>query len=757
MKPQKIAITAAVLVLLAASASLALLSFSGRMLASSYGIAGPSMSLPFDIANYSKNRRAKGFGILAAILSIGVPVLLFGGVGVAILWPKKRELHGSARFASTADLRKAGLLVPDQPDDQYPSLIVGKAGKQFLLFRGQQFMFLAAPTRSGKGVGIVIPNLLHYRDSVVVLDIKGENYDITAGFRAACGQEIYRFSPDDEEFQTDCWNPMAYVRDDPLYRISDLMGITNILYPPADDVWNSTAENIFLGIALYIMDTAKERENFNIATIKKYLVTLPFLKDEETFMKYADSRKDYEPLSPECIQYLRGYAQSVEKMRTSIDISFNKPLGIFSDPITARATHKNTFDLRDVRKRRMSVYVSIKPKSIDKFGQLLNLFFQQLLNLNMEKTPEEDPALQYQCLLLLDEFPAMGRIGIIEKASAYMAGYNMRLLLVFQSKAQVEDRKLYDKTGAQTMLTNMALQVCYAPRDDQDAKDYSEMIGYMTEKSSSKSRQLSGKGGRSESTSDQRRAVLLPQEVKEIGTDKEIVSLENMRPALADKIFWYKEPIFKGRANLPVPLPPDQREARNLIEPDTSELLQFDKAIHDQALGSGVSFEVGFSPQRNALEAVMSLIISTKKELFIAAYSFTSRPIALALGEAKDRGVDVRIVVDSEQNDDSQGGSYRAIDYLVSKNIPVVRCSNYAAMHHKFMVADGRHVQLGSFNYTTAANDRNAEAAIVLRNSPRLADVYRTEWLRLASEPKVSPDQIMAVDAGLAVLREMGI
>jgi type IV secretion system protein VirD4 len=755
MKKSKLLIAALVLIVLAFLSSLALLFVSGRVLQKYVG-GTASISLPFAFAKHGQTKKQKGAGGAALVVSIGFPVLVFGFLGWAVLMPKRRELHGSARFANEVELRKSGLLQADKPNDEYPSIVVGKYGKQFLLFRGQQFMFLAAPTRSGKGVGIVIPNLLHYRDSVVVLDLKGENFAKTAGFRAQCGQAVYKFAPDAEDFITDCWNPMAYVRDDPTFRVADLMGITNILYPPSDDVWNSTAESLFLGLALYILDTAKERENFNISTIKKYRVTLPFLADEQTFMQYVEERKPYEPLSDECIQHLRSYAKTSDKLRSSIAITFDKPLAVYADPITAQATRKNTFDMRDVRKRRMSLYVCINSKNIDKYGQLLNLFFQQLLTLNMDKMPQDDPEnLKYQCLLLLDEFPAMGRIAIIEKASAYIAGYNMRLLLVFQSKSQVKDRKLYDETGAQTMLTNMALQVCYAPRDDHDAKDYSEMIGYMTEKSMSKSRQVSGKGGRSESETPQRRAVLWPQEVKAIGTDKEIVSMENMPPALVDKIFWFNEPVFTRRANLPLPRIPDQSMAMNIIEPDISETLYFAGAIRDQMLDEGASFEVGFSPKRNALEVVMSIIMQAEKELLVAAYSFTSKPIALALGEAKDRGVDVRLVVDETQNEE-QGG-YRAVDFLTSKDIPVVRCSNYAAMHHKFMVADGQHVQLGSFNYTASANSRNAETAIVFRNAPTLAEVYRTEWQRLAHEPRVDTEKIMRVDSTLAVLREFGI
>lgn len=759
MSKKKIAIAILVLALLATASVFGMLFVTSHLLVKylSLGDVTPHLSLPFELAKFGA-KKEKGFGVLALVASIGLPVLLFGLVGFAALMPKKRELHGSARFANRQELVKGGLLQADKPDDKYPSIVVGKLEKDFLLFRGQQFMFLAAPTRSGKGVGIVIPNLLHYRDSVVVLDIKGENFEITSGFRAKCGQEVHKFAPDDENFLTACWNPLAYVRDDPRFRISDLMSITNILYPPSDDVWASTAESLFLGLALYIMDTAKEHANFNIATIKKMRVSLPFLKDEETFMAYVKEREPFEPLSEDCITHLRSFAQTSDKLRNSIGISFDQPLSIFADPITARATAKNTFDMRDVRKRRMSIYVVIKPANIDKFGKFLNLFFQQLLVLNMDKLPQDDPSLKYQCLLLLDEFPAMGRIAIIEKASAYMAGYNMRLLLIFQSKSQVKDRKLYDETGAQTMLTNMALQVVYAPRDDDDAKDYSEMIGYMTEKGLSKSRSYSAKGGgRSESTSDQRRAVMLPQEVKAIGMEREIISMENMLPALVDKIFWFKEPVFQGRANLPQPPVPSQAELLNTIErAPPSPVLHFAGAVDVQEMPPGATFEVGFSPKRNALEVVMSFILSAQSELLVAAYSFTSKEIAFALVEAKNRGVDVRVVVDHGQNNDEQGG-YKAVDYLSSQGIPVFRSENYAAMHHKFMVADGDSVQLGSFNYTASANSRNAETAVAFRKTPLLASVYRTEWLRLSTEPKASVETIMAVDRSLAVLKEFGI
>ncbi|MDG5824303.1 hypothetical protein MRX58_12285 (plasmid) [Xylella fastidiosa subsp. pauca] len=143
--------------------------------------------------------------------------------------------------------------------------------------------------------------------------------------------------------------------------------------------------------------------------------------------------------------------------------------------------------------------------------------------------------------------------------------------------------------------------------------------------------------------------------MKAIGQFKEIISMENMAPALVDKIFWYQEPIFQARANLPHPDVPDQSDLVNTIEPAPSPTLDFAGAIEEQALPTGATFEVGFSPKRNALEVVMSFVLGAKTELLVAAYSFTSKDIAFALTEAKARGIDVRVVVDHAQNTDDQG------------------------------------------------------------------------------------------------------
>lgn len=139
------------------------------------------------------------------------------------------------------------------------------------------------------------------------------------------------------------------------------------------------------------------------------------------------------------------------------------------------------------------------------------------------------------------------------------------------------------------------------------------------------------------------------------------------------------------------------------------------------------TFEVGFSPNRGALALVLSEINAAKRQVLVAAYTFSSKPVSAALLDAQKRGVKVFVVADTLQN----SKSYTAVKFLANHDLPVRMNGNYAAMHSKYMVIDGQTVQLGSFNYSAAANDKNAENALILRGVPALAQQYAADWQRL--------------------------
>jgi type IV secretion system protein VirD4 len=190
----------------------------------------------------------------------------------------------------------------------------------------------------------------------------------------------------------------------------------------------------------------------------------------------------------------------------------------------------------------------VPPSELDRLTPLLNLFFKQLINLNTQELPQKNPALKHQVLLLMDEFTALGKIPIFTKAIGFIAGYGLRCLPVIQSVAQLES--VYGREDSRTFITNHAVQIVYPPREQKDANEYSEMLGHFTEKVRSEGVSRSdGRPGRSrsESTSEQRRALMLPQELKEMPSDECIVFAENTKPILAKKIFYYNDQAFLKR------------------------------------------------------------------------------------------------------------------------------------------------------------------------------------------------------------------
>lgn len=240
-------------------------------------------------------------------------------------------------------------------------------------------------------------------------------------------------------------------------------------------------------------------------------------------------------LSRECKNNLLSYAGNTGATASGIVSSFLAPLSVFSDPIVAAVTSGDDFDLRQVRRQRMTIYVGILPNDISRFSRLINLFFSQLISENTDQLPSQNPALKHQCLLLLDEFAALGRVDIIESSVAYIAGYNLRLLAIFQNLAQLN--ALYGVDGARTLTTNFECQIIFTPRDNKDAQEYSEIIGYETFKSRSTSRSSGKSSSNSQSYSDQRRPVMLPQEVKTMPHEQCVINLSGMQTIYADKVF----------------------------------------------------------------------------------------------------------------------------------------------------------------------------------------------------------------------------
>lgn len=490
---------------------------------------------------------------LAGAVGFIVPLAAWIAILVPLLKTKARALHGDSRFARRSDLAKAGLL------KKSPSgIVVGKFGSQLVRLSGQQFVILAAPTRSGKGVGVVIPNLLEYQESMVVLDIKQENFDLTSGWRKSQGQEIYLFNPFAEDRRTHRWNPLSYVSPKPSFRISDIQSIAAMLYPDGDDAqkfWVSQARNAFTAFTLYLFENYDVEWRLNVARESLRFPTLGEVYrlssgDGRDLRAYLRGLSEKTFLSREAKRAFANLLSQAEETFASIMGTFKEPLNAWINPVLDAATSDNDFLLTDVRKKRMTVYIGIQPNKLAESRLIINLFFSQLINVNTRELPQNNPDLKHQCLLLMDEFTSIGKVEILASSVSYMAGYNIRLLPIIQSMAQLD--ATYGKDVSRTIITNHAMQIIYAPREQQDANDYSDMLGYTTvrKESVSKGRE------RSVSHSDERRALMLPQELKAMGTDKEVILFEGIpHPVKCDKIRYYEDRRFTSRLMPKVEVP----------------------------------------------------------------------------------------------------------------------------------------------------------------------------------------------------------
>ncbi|HHX2506733.1 TPA: type IV secretory system conjugative DNA transfer family protein [Neisseria subflava] len=539
----------------------------------------PSVSMLYHYWKYYDRLRpgAQTAFEVSVFIALLIPIVVAVIICAAMLMKPKRELHGSARFANRMEITKHGLLKKKFTGDEEPDLLIGKYGNDYLRWSGNEFLYLAARTRSGKGVGMVIPNCLHYRDSMVVFDPKLENFLITGGYRAAHGQEVFLFNPGgrmpehernpNAPLVSHRWNPCTYIRRNPAYTYKDVKNIASIMYPkPSKDNGSATffqesAQNLFAGLLLYMVETESERdlslpENkttlanlFRLTTPSDGRTLAEWIKDEMTLRE----QQPHTQLSQNCRSLLMGFANGNAKTGADILATLIAPLGIFIDPVVEAATSGDDFYLDEVRKKRMTVYIGVVPTETAVFSRLTNLFFSQLITVNVEQglPSNNSDVLKYQCCLLMDEFTALGVIPAIQHGVSYIAGYGLRLLLIIQTPSQVTD--LYGRDATRTFFTNFGCQIVYPPREQNDAEEYSKLIGYETYKAKSTSRSIGKGGSRSTSTSDQRRAVMNPDELKMMPKSDCIISLGNSRPIYAKKIVYYTDPVFAKRANWALP------------------------------------------------------------------------------------------------------------------------------------------------------------------------------------------------------------
>ena len=482
--------------------------------------------------------------------------------GVALFLSRPKHYYGDARWASKKEVRAAHLL------DQR-GVLLGRLGSEYLRNHAPGHVLVTAPTRAGKGVGVVVPNLLSWPDSVVVLDIKHENHQLTSGFRAKHGQDVFQWSPADDDGRSHAFNPLDTVRGDIRHRVSDIQRLGAILLPsPAhgdDSMWQDEARDLFLGVVLYVLDTPDVP-----STLGEVYRTLKTDSDLADVIEHIIANRGDE-LDPNAAMSLANFVHKSLKERSGVKSNLTAALNLWANPVIDAATASSDFSLSDLRRKRMSIYVGVSLNQLSFLSRLLNLFFQQTVDVLSRQAPDRDESVQV--MLLIDEFASLGRMDTVTKAMAFLAGFNVRMVNIVQGLGQVD--QLYGH-GRQDILQNSSLQLYFAANDETTANYVSKRLGTKTIRTHSRT-DPGGFGWASKSSSWAPRDLMLPEEVRQLKDSSEILFKESQRPVLAKKIRYYTDPVFKRRILPPAAVPLLKVEAiapRRFELPDDSADLE---------------------------------------------------------------------------------------------------------------------------------------------------------------------------------------
>lgn len=538
---------------------------------------------------YSSNPKIEAWlylSVLVALLALIAPVAPW-------LLPKKESLHGDAKWAKRPDVRKSGLL-------RGKGIVVGQWGGRLLTHGGTPMVsphvYLAAQTGSGKSEGVMIPNALTWPGSMVALDVKQQLFDRTAGFRARHGQKVFLLNFAPRDYRSDLYNPYEYVSRDPNFLVADVQRITNYLIQmgKGDDFWPLQARQLCIGLALYLFSIGE------VPTLPKVRALALVGADGTGLQKWcqtlASDPARLAQLHPEARMSLSSFAASAENTASGIAQTVTAGLTPFVNDLTAAVVSGNSFDLRKLRDEPMSIYVVVRTSDLEAVSPVLRLFFQQTLDLNTDIEFGKSPTHRCEVLLGMDEFVTIGRVPAIQKGAPFIRSYGFYLLAIFQSPAQLASE--YTSDGAKAFSDNFGCAIFYTPaaQDAATAEHLSKILGNKTMAVKSKSRRGSwgwDDKSRSETVSEQRRPLMLPQEVLRLPLNEAIIIVSGMPPIRAKKPFAARDRLFVERYAPPpsVPLVQMQAHAAPVPAPSMRPVMAADVAMLDSMDLSDVSLD----------------------------------------------------------------------------------------------------------------------------------------------------------------------
>ncbi|MEM8821360.1 MAG: conjugal transfer protein TraG [Pseudomonadota bacterium] len=474
-------------------------------------------------------------------------------VGVAIFLSvlRAREAsnvttYGSARWGTEKDMREAGLFADD-------GVVLGRYQSRYLRHDGPEHVLCFAPTRSGKGVGLVVPSLLTWPGSAIIHDIKGENWQLTASYRSRFSR-VLLLDPTDPT--SAAYNPLLEVRRGDS-EVRDVQNVADILVDPKGllerrNHWEKTSHSLLVGAILHVLYAEADKTLAGVAAF----LSDPKRPIETTLAAMMRTPHLGDHPHPVVAQAARELLNKSENERSGVLSTAMSFLGLYRDPVVAKVTRGCDWRIDDLvtGDKPVTLYLVVPPSDISRTKPLIRLVLNQI---GRRLTEDLHAERNHRMLLMLDEFPALGRLDFFESQLAFMAGYGIKAFLIAQSLNQIE--KAYGQNNA--ILDNCHVRVAFATNDERTAKRVSDALGTATEMRAMKNyaghRLSPWLGHLMVSRQETARPLLTPGEMMQLPPTDEIVLVSGAPPVRAEKARYYTDPQFKARI-----APPPDRNAQ---------------------------------------------------------------------------------------------------------------------------------------------------------------------------------------------------
>jgi type IV secretion system protein VirD4 len=524
---------------------------------------------------------------------LGLTLAAMGAITVARKgWFRSpSDLHGSARWATLRDLQAAGLLDPTRlvrlrlrrlaerakllrPLARRAGVYLGiwcRWDRQFFLRDcGPSHVLVFAPTRSGKGVGIVIPTLVSWPHSVLVHDLKGENWEITAGARKRMGQVCLKFAPASTDNEGARFNPLAEVRLRSPHEVRDVHNIAQMIMDPRGeglhDHWLRAGMDGLTGFALAqlyegrnaTLSGIEERLSDPVQPITQTLEQImTTVHDPQGSMGWTDSTGKPTTTHPVIARAMRTLLDKSENEQSGVISEIKGFLELYRDPVIAQNTSTSDFRIEDLmnHRRPVSLYLVVPLAHKDGLRPLIRLMLNQILHRLTERLDYRAgravPGYRHKLLLMLDEFASLGRLEMFADSLSLIAGYGIKACLITQDLSQIH--AAYGHNEAIT--SNCHTRVAFTPNRIETARLLSQMAGETTVRHAHRS--VSGAGA-TISEPEVARPLITPDEVMRLGPGEALIFSSGLPAIRASKLFYHEEPFFKRRAQIPPPSKSDR-------------------------------------------------------------------------------------------------------------------------------------------------------------------------------------------------------